>query len=630
MSGPILFAKTAEGLFFKPAESDSHSQGAVVKLSAKDQSISVVENKIWETDVATRSISMERIAALLGFIRLKLNTYAVIANKIEETGKFNGHSFFKVVSFLIVPSTSGGHQLTDADEAEYLKLLNLQLNNATLFFSYTYDTTNSLQRNEVIQHPSWKTADERFFWNNFLTRNLQDLAKHDPRINYFIQPIIYGYIKFVPTTLNNVSINVGIITRRSRHRAGTRYFRRGVDELGHVGNFNETEQILVVNGSASSTNVFAFLETRGSVPVKWAEINNLQYKPKLVVANHPTLKSTEIHFDEQKKIYGKNYLINLVNQKGHELPIKEAYESAVHSLNDDEISYTYFDFHHECRKMQWHKVKLLIPILEKKGFKNSDYFHKIIDSDTGKTEKVLNLQRSVIRTNCMDCLDRTNVVQSVFANWVMQNQLEASHVLHSGEEWQSNKTLLSFLQNLWADNADAVSVSYSGTGALKTDYTRTGNRTRKGAFKDFVNSASRYYQNNLTDGPRQDSYDLFLGNFKPYRNTQSPFADERPLHIQFVPTLLYAALTVLFATIFFPKSYFSSSKNLFFFFSALATLAGGLHYIFKNGLQYVHWPKLVNVDFLDVYHTHEKDSESKTAVFSMNEAFVKPTALKKD
>ena len=32
-------------------------------------------------------------------------------------------------------------------------------------------------------------------------------------------------------------------------------------------------------------------------------------------------------------------------------------------------------------------------------------------------------QTSVIRTNCMDCLDRTNVVQSTFARHVITRQL---------------------------------------------------------------------------------------------------------------------------------------------------------------------------------------------------------------
>ena len=32
-------------------------------------------------------------------------------------------------------------------------------------------------------------------------------------------------------------------------------------------------------------------------------------------------------------------------------------------------------------------------------------------------------------------------------------------------------------KGIWADNADRMSLLYSGTGALKTDYTRTGKRS---------------------------------------------------------------------------------------------------------------------------------------------------------
>lgn len=58
-----------------------------------------------------------------------------------------------------------------------------------------------------------------------------------------------------------------------------------------------------------------------------------------------------------------------------------------------------------------------------------------------------------------------------------------------------------------------VSVQYSGTGALKTDFTRTGKRTRMGLVKDGVNSLTRYYKNNFADGFRQDAIDLFLGHY---------------------------------------------------------------------------------------------------------------------
>ena len=76
---------------------------------------------------------------------------------------------------------------------------------------------------------------------------------------------------------------------------------------------------------------------------------------------------------------------------------------------------------------------------------------------------------------------------------------------------------------VWADNADAVSSMYSGTGALKTDFTRTGKRTKMGALQDGVNSVVRYWKNNFMDGARQDAFELVLGNYRVYPARKSPF-----------------------------------------------------------------------------------------------------------
>ena len=56
---------------------------------------------------------------------------------------------------------------------------------------------------------------------------------------------------------------------------------------------------------------------------------------------------------------------------------------------------------------------------------------------------------------------------------------------------------------MWADHANFISIAYSGTGALKTDFTRTGKRTKKGALEDGYNSVVRYLKNNFFDGARQ-------------------------------------------------------------------------------------------------------------------------------
>lgn len=39
------------------------------------------------------------------------------------------------------------------------------------------------------------------------------------------------------------------------------------------------------------------------------------------------------HLQEQVRIYGATQLVNLVNQKGHEKPVKEAYERNVKQVS---------------------------------------------------------------------------------------------------------------------------------------------------------------------------------------------------------------------------------------------------------------------------------------------------------
>jgi phosphatidylinositol 4-phosphatase len=81
------------------------------------------------------------------------------------------------------------------------------------------------------------------------------------------------------------------MSRRSRYRAGTRYFRRGIDHEGHVANYVETEQVLFVDrpsqdGSGDEASAqLSFVQIRGSIPLFWAEINTLRYKPDLQIMN---------------------------------------------------------------------------------------------------------------------------------------------------------------------------------------------------------------------------------------------------------------------------------------------------------------------------------------------------------
>lgn len=91
-------------------------------------------------------------------------------------------------------------------------------------------------------------------------------------------------------TINARPFTFALVSRRSRHRVGTRYFTRGVDVEGHASNSNETEQIVVVprSGSEKGEEVFSYVQTRGSVPVFWSQVNTLRYVPDLQVMDKPS------------------------------------------------------------------------------------------------------------------------------------------------------------------------------------------------------------------------------------------------------------------------------------------------------------------------------------------------------
>lgn len=569
------------------------------------------------------------IAGILGIIKLKLGNsrlqsnldkgpaltflidkYIIVITKAQPMGRLRGHMVYKVASTEFLPMRE--RPLHDKDEDTYLALIKDLLRTGPMYFSYSLDLTNSFQRQSQSPSdiPMWKRADDRFFWNRFIQSDLIDFSLGEnntngirygpqPGADPYILPVMFGMLRITPARVKGTSFTFALITRRSRHRAGTRYFSRGIDEQGHVSNFNETEQIVILNDSAgglsgyapgqSMTNgktgqdlqVYSFVQTRGSVPVFWAEVNDLKYTPKLQVRGVETaVEAARKHFAEQIRLYGENYMVNLVNQKGREERVKNAYEQLVRILISsstetreaddqssekihvlepglrqkemDHLHYVYFDFHNETKGLKWHRAELLMGRLND-GLTQGGYFRGVEGPGaSGGQLDIRSTQTSVVRTNCMDCLDRTNVVQSMLGRWAVTRQLIDAGVLRPGENANDDREFEDMFRNMWADNADVVSKSYSGTGALKTDFTRTGKRTRAGALQDLNNSITRYVRNNFMDGPRQDGFDVFLGTYLPsdtsFANIQL-FVDRRPLVIQAIPYIFAASLfMVLIAT----------------------------------------------------------------------------------
>lgn len=252
---------------------------------------------------------------------------------------------------------------------ELLKMFN---DTDSFYFSPTGDLTNTMQRQvEQPQHPAdmphWKRLDDRFFWNREMLHDLTEIEGGD----HWILPVIQGFVQvehcqLEPTDDNQTEAALGqdssgawfdvqsatrplgakeftmtLVSRRSRYRAGTRYKRRGVDEMGKCANYVETEQIF-----EHAAHVVSFVQVRGSVPVFWSQ-PGYKYRPppRLDRDEEETKQAFEKHFAEQIALYGSQVIISLVEQSGKEKLLADAYLNHVLHLDCPELTYVSFDFH---------------------------------------------------------------------------------------------------------------------------------------------------------------------------------------------------------------------------------------------------------------------------------------------
>lgn len=555
--------------------------------------------------------SNHKIYGILGLISLALGDYIVVITNRDSQGKLIGNHVYQATAFAILPLNpdinvqSPPHPV----EAHLLKLLRAHLDSGIFLFSYEYDVTRRMQvqwqhHNRDADKGMWEVADDRFFWNKYLQSRLTEhAATVDRELSHYILPVIYGTFDARPAFLHGRHIQIALISRRSRYRAGTRYFRRGIDQDGHVANFNETEQLVFVENPQqkqvsdvpSYSHQFSFVQIRGSIPLFWAEVNTLRYVPDLQIMDLPiTDLALRTHLEEQVRLYGSQHIVNLVNHIGHEKPIKEAYERHVAQAKVPHVAYDYFDFHTECKRMRYDRVSLLIDRigadLEGKG-----YFQLNRGDD-----RPMKVQTGVVRTNCMDNLDRTNVIQGALAKWTLNRQLQAVGILPPNASIDDYESTSKDFRELWADHADLIAQAYAGSGALKSDFTRTNKRTRQGALEDGVKSTLRYLKNNYFDGARQDAFDLFTGAWVADHQSLSSaiITDTRPLVLRSMPAVAVFSLFMICAGLTLPRT---SDYSLLYYFVLWSTfLALSLVFVYLHGIDYVSWPRLLPLT--DIIH----------------------------
>lgn len=142
--------------------------------------------------------------------------------------------------------------------------------------------------------------------------------------NEWVIRMIHGYFDQRQLTYDDTSqLRLTLISRRSVHRAGVRYLRRGVDKDGYAANFVETEMII-----SFYDHQLSFVQIRASIPVFWKQ-TGYKYRPVPVIDKtmEESLPVFKEHFRRLEQVYGSPIvIINLVETSGREATLGEAFQ----------------------------------------------------------------------------------------------------------------------------------------------------------------------------------------------------------------------------------------------------------------------------------------------------------------
>ena len=490
---------------------------------------------------------------IFGFVKFFLGYYIILINQQKSIGKINKHIINKIEKLRYIPLFFSKEIKNEKEynlELKYLSIFQSMDCLNQMYYSYSYNLTKTLQRNyienlkkEIItkslktkkknssnsnkkkeKNPLKEVTSDYFLFNYYHQKEFYPILKNK---NWCLF-IIFGFFCQNCTEIYGFRFLITVIARRNRNYAGTRYLKRGINDDGNVANDVETEQILEeISTSCSDFPIISsFVHIRGSVPIYWyQEQNSILPKPQINL-NYSDIKfdATKRHFENIFKRYGKPCLVcNLTKKhekkKRQETLLNEWYENALNyineNLNDDEkIIYNHYDL----------KILRKDPKFYKKYCDESCKFIRKTNLfcfiPYNVNTYMLSLQNGVIRSNCVDCLDRTNVYQQIIGTAVMIIQLRYCKI-KCVEPENEYDNIYGILTQLYKKMGNELSNQYGGSLAHKQnieDEKQSKINKFVGKVYEFVNTTKRYFNNTYNDQKKQNAYNVFLGKYKINRN----------------------------------------------------------------------------------------------------------------
>lgn len=230
--------------------------------------------------------------------------------------------------------------------------------------------------------------------------------------------------------------------------------------------------------------------------------------------------STKKHFRDLIMKYGSEiFCVNLLKtdkaEREREGILTDKYKEALSFINKEihpqghQITFTHLDvkglLRRDAEDFTSKATKVSQSAWEKTGM-------FIYSDDLDKQESTyIRFQQGVLRSNCVDCLDRTNLMQMIANEIILPKQITKLLNLEEISVIELADSVLDEFRSVSTRMGDFISLQYGGSAAHRQKlYKIRGKHTF-----DIVTSVHRHFSNAVSDKSKQLQNDLFIGAYLP-------------------------------------------------------------------------------------------------------------------
>ncbi|KAJ8498527.1 hypothetical protein OPV22_009079 [Ensete ventricosum] len=485
---------------------------------------------------------------IVGFVKFLGPYYMLLITGRKKIGAICGHAIYAVTRSQMIPlsdSAQSSNLPFLGAEHRYKRLLCTVDLTKDFFFSYSYNIMRSLQKNMCDGVPEEALYETMFVWNEFLSCGVRNHLKNTA----WTVALVHGSFKQGKLSHAGKDFTFTLIARRSRYFAGTRYLRRGVDDKGRVANDVETEQIVFCGQPDEiPREITSVVQNRGSIPLFWSqEARRLGFKPDIILEKKDNnFAATRLHFEDLVNRYENPIIVLSMIKKQEKKPreslLTEKLVDAIHHINEDlpesdRLIYFHWDFQSICRRRSTEALALLCKVaacaMDLTGFfhcrgtpTSDDAIIDLLNDDSEQSSDISQTassspqrrQKGVLRTNCIDCLDRTNVAQIAYGLTALGHQLHALGI-KDVPEVDLEDQLAADLMNFYREMGDKLALQYVGSAAHdKIPYKNNGRWVPLTLWPGLQRNLQRYYSHAFMDARKQKAINLFLGLLVPQQD----------------------------------------------------------------------------------------------------------------